>query len=268
MCYETVKGNALILRVMRARHLGGGSQDGATCRAFHPLVFREKSCKEQTMNAYIFRFCNAVLHARADRALWLPDACALCVADLHMGKSERIARRSGQLLPPFETEATLDRLADAIAATGARTVICLGDSFDDLAAADALPDGARQRLATLQAGRRWIWVTGNHDPGPVDLGGTHLAEVALAGLTFRHEAVPGAVAEVSGHFHPKLALPGAGAARACFLFDANRLILPAFGTYTGGLSVRNPALSRLFRAPAFAVLTGRTAILAPMPSGS
>jgi uncharacterized protein len=217
------------------------------------------------MNAHHFLFSDVVLQARADRALWLPDHSALCVADLHLGKSERIARRFGQLLPPFETIATLDRLSEAITATDPRMVICLGDSFDDLAAAEALSDDIRQRLASLQAGRRWVWITGNHDPGPVDLGGTHLAEVSVAGLTFRHEAMQGAVAEVSGHYHPKLALPGTGAARPCFLYDSNRLILPAFGTYTGGLSARDPALTGLFRAPAYAVLTGRHAALAPMP---
>lgn len=217
------------------------------------------------MNAHPLILCGTPLAALGSGALYLPAADLLCVSDLHLGKSDRIARRQGLMLPPWEDDATLDRLAADLETTGARAVICLGDSFDDLAAAQALPDAARTRLTALIAGRRWVWVLGNHDPGPVDLGGTHLAQVQAAGLTFRHQAIPGAMAEVSGHYHPKLALPGAGVARPCFLYDLSRLILPAYGSYTGGLSARHPALTGLFRPPALAILTGRTPILAPLP---
>jgi len=219
---------------------------------------------ERSMNDCRFTLCGAALAAMPSGALWWPDAWLLVVADLHFGKAERIARRQGLMLPPWEAEATLDRLSADLEATGAREVICLGDSFDDLAAGNALPESARLRLTALMAGRRWVWVMGNHDPGPLDLGGTWLNEVGVQGLTFRHEARMQAVGEVSGHYHPKLALPGAGGARPCFLYDSCRVILPAYGAYTGGLSARDPSLTRLFAPPAFAVLTGQRAILAPL----
>lgn len=216
------------------------------------------------MNSLNFPLHGQTLTARPSGALYHAAARILCVSDLHLGKSDRIARRSGQMLPPYETQATLDKLHSDIDTTNPGTVICLGDSFDDLTAADNLTDEIKFWLLRLQAGRRWIWVEGNHDAGPVDLGGDHLRQVTLGGLIWRHIAEPDAVAEISGHYHPKLALPG-NPARACFLFDGQRVILPAYGAYTGGLHCTAPVLQALFPQQSYAILTGKRAILAPMP---
>lgn len=214
------------------------------------------------MTAHAFTLCDTPLRALPSGALHIPDGEALCVSDLHLGKSDRIARRGGGLLPPYEARETLARLEADILATNARQVICLGDSFDDPAAQDSLGDEERLWLARLQAGRRWIWIEGNHDPGPVELGGSHMSELWLGGLIFRHIAVAGAVGEVSGHYHPKHRL--GGTARAAFLYDKSRLILPAYGTYTGGLSSSDPVFAELFKRPAIAVLTGTKAIPSPL----
>lgn len=215
------------------------------------------------MNAHRFTFAGQHLHALPSGALLVPSAKTLVVSDLHLGKSDRIARRSGQLIPPYENTETLQKLDHDITAHAPKTVICLGDSFDDLAGADALDETHRATLTRLQAGRRWIWIEGNHDPGPVDLGGTHLAETKIGAVALRHIATPD-TPEISGHYHPKLALAGAGRARPCFVYDADRLILPAYGAYTGGLSAVHPDLRTLFAAKAVAVLTGRKAIPVPL----
>lgn len=201
------------------------------------------------------------LEARASGALWVPGARILCVSDLHLGKSGRIARRGGALLPPYETVETLTRLEAELDVLNPTAVICLGDSFDDLDASRELDDDMRGWLARMQAGRRWVWIEGNHDPGPVDIGGSHLAELTAAGLTFRHIAADGASAEVSGHYHPKHRM--SGPARAAFLYDTNRLIMPAFGAYTGGLRSDASAFAGLFERPAFAVTTGKRALRVP-----
>lgn len=214
------------------------------------------------MNAYVFRFCDRLCHALPSGALWLPDDGVLCVSDLHLGKSGRIARAGGALLPPYEVAETLHKLACDLTATGAGQVVCLGDSFDDLAAAATLEPAARSHLASLQAGRRWVWVTGNHDPGPVDLAGSHLAEVTLGPLTLRHIA-SAATPEISGHYHPKFRL--AGRSRACFVLDAARMILPAYGTYTGGLDAQSPVIRSLFGPRACVILTGPKALAVPLP---
>jgi uncharacterized protein len=209
----------------------------------------------------------ARLSARASGALWWPEACLLAVADLHLCRSERLARRGGALLPPYETAATLDRLAAEVAALAPVRVVCLGDSFDDCAAGEALGPTDAARLTALIAGRDWTWIAGNHDPAPLALPGSHRAELALGPLTFRHEADRGAApGEVSGHWHPKLRLPlGAGAvSRPCFLADGRRLILPAFGAYTGGLRADHPGLAALLRPEAIAILTGEPVVAVPL----
>lgn len=210
-----------------------------------------------------FLLAGARLVACASGALWWPDRALLAVSDLHLGKSERIARRGGPMLPPYETRDTLERLDAEVARLGPRAVVCLGDTFDDPAAAGGLEPMAADWLTRLMAGRRWVWIEGNHDPGPVRLGGTHLAELQAAPLVFRHIARPGSSGEVSGHYHPKASV--AGVSRRCFLYDSDRAILPAFGTYTGGLRTTMPVLSDLMRPEARAILTGPGTLEIPMP---
>ncbi|MFN4154787.1 MAG: ligase-associated DNA damage response endonuclease PdeM [Paracoccaceae bacterium] len=216
--------------------------------------------------SYALSLAGESLIARPSGALFCPDRKLLCVSDLHLGKSERMARRAGALLPPYETRETLLRLEAEIEATSAGCVICLGDSFDDAASLDGLDEADRLWLTRLIAGRDWIWIAGNHDAGPLDIAGSHRAEVRFGGLGFRHMAEPGAQGEVSGHYHPKARL--AGKAWRCFLADGNRLILPAFGTYTGGLWCHDPALTGLMQPGALAVLCGGSVARAiPMPRG-
>lgn len=219
------------------------------------------------MNGFSFTLAGVPLAALPSGALWWGDERLLVVSDLHLGKSERIARLSGNMLPPYETRDTLSRLEGDIRRTGAGTVICLGDSFDDMASAAALDEDERLWLTRLQAGRRWVWVEGNHDPGPLDLGGTHMAELMSPPLAFRHIARLGASGEVSGHYHPKavVGLGGRAVSRPCFLVDADRVILPAYGTFTGGLRTEAPALAGIMRREAVAVLTGRACHPVPMP---
>ncbi len=212
------------------------------------------------MNGHPLTFAGAALTALPSGALWWADESLLCVSDLHLGKAERFARRGGTLLPPYETEATLDRLETLVDSLSPRTVICLGDSFDDRAAAEALSEAHRLRIVRMQAGRDWVWIEGNHDPGPTDLAGRHLEHLTIGAVTFRH--ITGETPDISGHYHPKARLPGG--TRAAFLADANRIILPAFGAYTGGLSCTDPALRDLFGADAIAVLTGPRAVPVPL----
>lgn len=212
------------------------------------------------MSAHDFSFLGQALQARASGALWWPGQRLLAVSDLHLGRAERLARRGGALLPPYDTRDTLARLDAEIAATSPAHVLCLGDSFDDLAAAGGLAEEDRLWLLRLMAGRHWTWIEGNHDPGPTDMGGSHRAELRLGPMTFRH--IPGGVDEVAGHLHPRLGL--GGRAHPCFLLCASRLILPAFGTYTGGLSAWSPEVTALMGPGALAIITGRQALPVPL----
>ena len=159
----------------------------------------------------------------------------------------------GVLLPPYDTLATLSRLTTLIARHDPRMVIALGDSFHDRNAHERLSTTNREMLAAMQVRRDWIWISGNHDPAlPPDLGGTVANEVAIGPIVFRHEPT-GAVGEIAGHLHPKarVATRGRSMERRCFASDGERAVMPAFGAYTGGLSIRDVAFAKIFGAPAF-----------------
>lgn len=219
------------------------------------------------MNVYHFTFKQTLLQALPTGALFWPDQKLLVVSDLHFGKSARLSAVGGAQLPPYETADTLLKLETDLARTQAQTVICLGDSFDAPDVADVLPEQDRLWIARFQAGRDWVWIEGNHDPGPVSLGGSHLADKAIAPLTFRHIACADQTGEVSGHYHPKarIALRGRTLSRPCFLVDRDRLILPAYGAYTGGLRSDSAVLCNLMRPDALAILTGAKPAAIPMP---
>ncbi len=191
----------------------------------------------------------AELSADAAGVLLWPARQTLIVADLHLEKGSSLARK-GTLLPPYDTRATIARLADAVRRHAPTRVICVGDSFHDAAASDRLDEEDRAALAALVDAVDWIWITGNHDPGPPSgLGGTVTDGLADGPLRFRHEAEERAApGEISGHYHPvaRLRVKGRTVSGRCFVNDGARLILPAFGAYTGGLDVRAPDLRRLF----------------------
>lgn len=214
-----------------------------------------------------FAFAGHAMMARPSGALHWPAEGLLVVSDLHLGKAERIARRGGTLLPPYEVEDTLTRLEADIVATGPRAVISLGDTFDDMEAAGQLTEAHLGWIGRLSRGRDWIWVTGNHDPAPTGLGGEAAAVVTCADVTFRHIAEGQRGPEISGHYHPKasLRMRGRAVSRRCFLRDAVRMILPAYGTYTGGLHSHDPALTRLMAPDARAILAGQPMVEIPMP---
>lgn len=201
------------------------------------------------------------LSARASGALFWPSQSVLCVSDLHLGRTERIAREGGHIIPPYENTDALQRLEDEVRALSPATIICLGDSFDDLAATQSLTEIETDWITRLQAGCEWIWIEGNHDPAPLDLGGTHRQTLRIGDLTFRHIADGQTTGEISGHFHPKATIPtrSRSVSRPCFLFDKTRLIMPAFGTYTGGMKTSKPPLSTMFGKDAQVVLTGSSA---------
>jgi len=195
--------------------------------------------------------------------LWWPARRMLIVADLHLEKGSAFARR-GHLLPPYDTAATLERLEALVARYLPQTVVSLGDGFHDRAGPRDLSAPLVDRLAALVGSLGWIWITGNHDPVlPLALGGAAMPELALDGLRFRHDPA-GLPGEIAGHLHPKarLAIPGFRGSRPCFVGDAERLILPAFGAYTGGLNALDPAVTSLFPAGFTAWLLGEARVFA------
>ena len=208
---------------------------------------------------------------RCSGALWVPAFRALIAADLHLEKGSAFAMR-GQMLPPYDSRATLDRLEAEIAELNPDQVILLGDSFHDARAIARMAPDDRARLDRLAAGRTWLWLEGNHDrealvrdaEAAARLPGAVVGDLRLGALRLTHE--PKAPTpqddrhgEVAGHLHPaaRVAAYGRGVRRPCFVTDGSRIVLPAFGAFTGGLSVRDPAVAGLFTTPPLAAALGR-----------
>lgn len=199
--------------------------------------------------------------ALACGALFWPAESMLLVADLHLEKGSHFAAR-GWLLPPHDSLETLRRLSAAVSATGARRVAALGDSFHDAHGPDRLEPRACAELHRLMGDLDWLWVTGNHDGASGEaFGGQAVDELTLGGIALRHEARAGFTgAEISGHFHPKVRVPlrgGREVSRRCLARTADRLVLPAYGAYAGGLFVDDPVFQvALGGAPDALVPTG------------
>ena len=208
---------------------------------------------------------------RCSGALWLPAHRALIAADLHLEKGSAFAT-CGQMLPPYDSRATLERLAAEIDDLKPARVILLGDSFHDSRAIPRMASDDRDHLNRMASGRDWLWLEGNHDREALArdaeaiarLPGRIVGDLALGGLRLTHEPLPAAPSdarhgEVAGHLHPcaRVVAHGRGVRRACFVTDGSRLVLPAFGAFTGGLNVRDPAIATLFAAPPMAAALGR-----------
>jgi uncharacterized protein len=192
----------------------------------------------------------------ADRAgaLYWPEEQLLAGADLHLEKGSSFAAR-GILLPPFDTASTLERLASLLSQYAVRMVVALGDNFHDGGGPARLAAADRATLRELQHGRDWIWIAGNHDPDPgAGIGGVFARSLALGALVFRHEPMPQpSEGEIAGHLHPSARVRQRGRVltRRCFASDETRVVMPAFGAYTGGLNIRHAAFMRVFGALAF-----------------
>lgn len=213
-----------------------------------------------TPDQYI-HLAGVALHADAAGALIHEEERALLVADLHLEKGSAFARR-GQFLPPFDTAATLARLAALVMRYRPRVVVALGDSFHDRFGFSRMSEADRDALAALQAGRDWIWIFGNHDPVLPDIaGGERHADYALGALTLRHEpAADSEAGEIAGHYHPVAII--SGSRRRCFVADGARIVMPAFGAYAGGLNLHDRAIATLFSGRRIAHVLGRDRVYA------
>jgi len=212
-----------------------------------------------------FQIAGVDAEATAEGALWIESARTLVVSDLHFEKGSSFALR-GQMLPPYDTRATLQRLTALFARLRPDTVISLGDSFHDRGGPGRMDAGDVATLRAMTAAADWVWIEGNHDrEAPIWLGGRAMETIAFGDLVLRHEPKAGdARGEIAGHLHPcaKVSARGRAVRARCFATDGERLVMPAFGAYTGGLNVRDAAFAVVFPAGCVALMLGRTRVFA------
>jgi DNA ligase-associated metallophosphoesterase len=226
-----------------------------------------------------FSFRGETLTLDAQGVLVWPRRALMAVADLHLEKGSACAN-AGRLVPPWDSGITLARLAAQVQRHAPRILVAVGDSFHDSGAATRLSPPDRAALADITSRTALVWVRGNHDPHPAPgIAGLCVDAFSQDGLTFRHQAAPGESGEISGHFHPKarIATRAGTIVRPCFICDADKIMLPSFGAFTGGLHVTDPAIARHFPAGAKVFLLGRDRLfrfqtppgrLAPLPAAS
>ncbi|NWG25798.1 MAG: ligase-associated DNA damage response endonuclease PdeM [Pseudorhodoplanes sp.] len=207
-----------------------------------------KGRAEQSLTAEIHLSSHTFVADRSGALYW-PAERMLIVADLHLEKASSAAR-NGTFLPPYDTASTLASLGTVVARHAPRLVVALGDSFHDGDGPGRLDPSDRTALRELQRGREWIWMSGNHDPDPAtDIGGTFAGLLCVGGIVLRHEPSPElGCSEIAGHLHPlaRVATRARLVSRKCFVSDGRRMVMPAFGAFTGGLNIRNRAFAALF----------------------
>jgi DNA ligase-associated metallophosphoesterase len=214
------------------------------------------------ITTFEFEVAGATLAADPSGGLWWADERLLAVADLHFEKGSAFAARTGQMLPPYDTHATLARFAEVAERLQPKTIVCLGDNFHDGEGPARLDATAKRAITALMRKRRFVWIEGNHDAASaLQLGGECAPEFSAGALVFRHEPKRGkaAAGELCGHLHPvaRVATRVRRLKRRCFVADGTRCVLPAFGAYTGGLDVFDDAFAGLFPRGFQAYLLGR-----------
>ena len=201
--------------------------------------------------SHAFEFGGQSFEVAGEAALYWPAQNALLVSDLHLEKASAYAL-NGQMLPPYDSIATLEDIAALCTKYRPAKIISLGDNFHDDAGEARLAESAAALLIDLTRDTEWLWITGNHDRAVCGIwGGKTRDEICLSGITFRHEAQRGDPnPEISGHFHPKFrqVLRGRMVSRRCFVKTARKIIMPAFGALTGGLDVQDGAILRAHRS--------------------
>jgi len=214
------------------------------------------------------KLADVTVTALPDGALWIGEAKALVVSDLHFEKGSSYALR-GQMLPPYDTHAALLKLTNLVMQLQPDIIVSLGDSFHDKSGAARMDARDRELLRLLMSRCDWVWVEGNHDGKSAEtLGGVARETLHLGAIVLRHEPTDGAApGEIAGHLHPCAKVFGRGRSvrRRCFATDGERLVMPAFGAFTGGLNLCDDAFAPLFPNGATALVLGKDRVL-PAPS--
>lgn len=209
----------------------------------------DRPAKKRNVQSLSLNAPHERLVADCSGALVWPDEDLLVVADLHLEKGSSFARK-GSVIPPYDSRASIERLIEVLKRWSPKRVISLGDSFHDPDGCDRLSQHDRETIKNATSRLDWIWISGNHDPAPPsDLGGRSADEVTIGDITFRHlPSLHAERTEIAGHLHPKAKVKARGrkVSRPCFVSDHRRVLLPAFGCYTGGLNVLSPAVATLF----------------------
>ena len=171
---------------------------------------------------------------------WFDKQIAI-IADLHLEKGSSFGP-SGQFLPPYDSEETLNKIFKTIKNHKIKTIILLGDTFHDKNAFDRMSEKVFILFKSLIEKYEVIFILGNHE-SKFEIGRiSFLNEYVIDDIHFIHQALPTSIFQISGHFHPVASVKSSikKITAKCLLHTNNHIILPSFGKYTGGLNINNP----------------------------
>ena len=203
-------------------------------------------------------FCDHLMILHHQGVLFWPEMKLAVVSDLHLEKGSYYAEL-GQFVPPHDTYQTLLQLKSILDFGAIHKVVLLGDSFHDNDGYDRMSRQERDMLNYLCNKYELIWIIGNHDNDFALDGVKFCDEITIEDVVFRHEHQNLATNEISGHYHPKayLKLQGKKVTRPCFIHDDKKLIMPAFGAFTGGLNHNDPVIQAIFTNEYYLGLLGQ-----------
>ena len=208
----------------------------------------------------IVEFANNRFLLDASGTLFWPDFDLLIFSDLHFEKGSFLSQFANPL-PRMDTRKTLDNMQSVLAIYQPKCVVCLGDSFHDGNAISRMEIGDIELLNSMvNSVHNWQWVLGNHDPEiPKEIAGKSFVSLTQNNILLVHEPedlkkinednknTQSITAQIIGHFHPKMRTKQSGHSMSgkCFIVAKDVLLMPAFGQYTGGLSVDDSAIKSM-----------------------
>jgi DNA ligase-associated metallophosphoesterase len=184
-------------------------------------------------------------------AVLLTKSSTLVLSDVHLGKSAAFRAR-GLPVPEGDAERDLIRIRNLVHQIHARQLIFAGDLFH-------APSGITSELAELLSnfigtlGIPLTLIRGNHDAKLKDLpaGMTTIPHLDVNDIRIVHDPKDASPDHfnIAGHWHPVARIPDGKRTSLrlpCFLFRNNTLILPSFGSFTGGAIIHPETGDRIF----------------------
>ncbi len=175
----------------------------------------------------------------------------LIVSDLHFGKITHF-RKNGIGIPREGIRSNWENISSLLLNYELETVVFLGDLFHS-----TINDECLEFFEILKNFKHLTFklIIGNHDIFDPEIYLKNKIEImdqlALGPFLFTHEPLEeiGDFYTISGHIHPCVRMAGKGNQRlrlSCFHFGQHQALLPAFGSFTGGFTIKPLKKDRVF----------------------
>jgi len=191
---------------------------------------------------------------------WLDKKIAI-ISDLHLEKGSSFAS-GGQLVPPYDSLETLNKLLESLEKNQVKELILLGDTFHDDQAIERMSSDVIALLKSIIDKYKVIFIRGNHDNKLRMDDMIFYEQYKLDGIHFIHEASKKNFYQITGHFHPvaSLKVNSKKIITKCLIHSDNLMILPSYGHYTGGLNITKSPLKEFININSIIYLLSKKSV--------